>query len=541
MPDTTPDAHEGAATRQPPRTIIRTVKDRAHPYAIINNTVFNDRALGWKAKGLMGYFLSKPDDWRISVADLVARGGDGAKAVYSGLRELVTAGYVHRSSLRDAAGRIRCWEYVVYEKPQPLRQNGEVDGTVGAQPSHPHPGFRHVGLRHVGNATQPSTDPNQGLRDNKQLTAADVRRRASRARARGGRQPSAVPPSEAPASGRPLGIGTCQREAGGEGRRAVAATEQAPAVAAPGDVLVHPHPDQAPDAPQSQAGRDALPDTRGQCDPASTAPCAVAQPSVPVGHLASANQAPSGRDCPPVVAGPGETPAVPAPPADPAADRVADISPTGVGDLQAICDAYVRATGLADLAPEALRGIARRRTLSPAYVAAKLALLQTALAKGEVRHARGFFLAALERDWSEQTAPANSRHSPEPAGAEDQDATSGAPDLVAALTGVGVTPETAVRLVRDHPDGVQRQLLWLPHRRAHDPAALLVRAVAEDWPEPPAAREARSVAAARAEAEQWSASMDRAREEASRPESRQVGRQALAEIRRMLGLGEARG
>lgn len=232
---------------------------------------------------------------------------------------------------------------------------------------------------------------------------------------------------------------------------------------------------------------------------------------------------------------------MPAPPADPAADRVADISPTGVGDLQAICDAYVRATGLADLAPEALRGIARRRTLSPAYVAAKLALLQTALAKGEVRHARGFFLAALERDWSEQTAPANSRHSPEPAGAEDQDATSGAPDLVAALTGVGVTPETAVRLVRDHPDGVQRQLLWLPHRRAHDPAALLVRAVAEDWPEPPAAREARSVAAARAEAEQWSASMDRAREEASRPESRQVGRQALAEIRRMLGLGEARG
>ena len=32
--------------------------------------------------------------------------------------------------------------------------------------------------------------------------------------------------------------------------------------------------------------------------------------------------------------------------------------------------------------------------------------------------------------------------------------------------------------------------------------------------------------------------MDRAREEASRPESRQVGRQALAEIRRMLGLGK---
>ena len=155
MPPTTPDVHDGATPPQLPRTIIRTVKDRAHPYTIINNTVFNDRGLSWKAKGLMGYFLSKPDDWRVSVTDLVARGGDGPKAVYSGLRELVAAGYVHRSALRDAAGRIRCWEYVVYEKPQqPLRQNGEVDGPIGAQASHPHAGFRHVGLRH-GNYSGP--------------------------------------------------------------------------------------------------------------------------------------------------------------------------------------------------------------------------------------------------------------------------------------------------------------------------------------------------------------------------------------------------
>ena len=140
--------------------------------------MFNDHGLSRKAKGLMGYFLGKPDDWRVSVTDLVARGGDGPKAVYSGLRELVAAGYVHRSALRDAAGRIRCWEYVVYETPQPLRQNGEVDGPIGAQAPHPHAGLRHVGLRHVGNATQPSTDPDQVLRDNKQRTAAAVCRPA---------------------------------------------------------------------------------------------------------------------------------------------------------------------------------------------------------------------------------------------------------------------------------------------------------------------------------------------------------------------------
>ena len=141
MPPTTPDVPDGAAPPQPPRTIIRTVKDRAHPYAIINNTVFNDRGLRWKAKGLMGHFLNKPDDWHMSVTDLVARGGDGPKAVYSGLRELVAAGYVHRSARRGTPpGGIRCRDYVVCETPQPLRQDGEVDGPLGAQASHPHAG-----------------------------------------------------------------------------------------------------------------------------------------------------------------------------------------------------------------------------------------------------------------------------------------------------------------------------------------------------------------------------------------------------------------
>ena len=65
-------------------------------------------------------------------------------------------------------------------------------------------------------------------------------------------------------------------------------------------------------------------------------------------------------------------------------------------------------------------------------------------------------LAALERDWSVQTAPASGPHSPEPARAEGMDAMSSAPDLVTALAGVGVTTEVAVRLVRDQADGVQR-------------------------------------------------------------------------------------
>ena len=228
---------------------------------------------------------------------------------------------------------------------------------------------------------------------------------------------------------------------------------------------------------------------------------------------------------------------MPAPPAAPVEDPGVD--PGCGSDLQAICDAYRRATGFADLCPEALRAIAQRRALSTAYVAAKLALLRAAMAAGEVRQARGYFLAALDRDWTEQPRPADRRGQQDTARQDPAAMPPDDTDLVAALVGVGVTPEAAARLIRDNPDGARRQLRWLPQRKARDPAAMLVRAIAEDWPEPPSAREDRLAAAARVEAVRWSAEMDRAREEATRPESRQVGREALAERRRMLGLENA--
>ncbi len=108
--------------------------------------------------------------------------------------------------------------------------------------------------------------------------------------------------------------------------------------------------------------------------------------------------------------------------------------------------------------------------------------------------------------WTEQTAHPGDRRGQQDA--TPQDPASIPPDdtdVITALTGVGVIAEVAARLVHDNPDGARRQLRWLPQRKARDPAALLVRAIAEDWPEPPAAREDRLAAAARAEAGRWSA------------------------------------
>lgn len=99
-------------------TIIRTVKNRDNPYVIIHRDVFLDRRLSWKAKGLMGYFLSRPDDWEIRVSDLIQQGPDGRDSVYAGLQELKRAGYVVERIHRHPKGFIVAREYLVYETPQ---------------------------------------------------------------------------------------------------------------------------------------------------------------------------------------------------------------------------------------------------------------------------------------------------------------------------------------------------------------------------------------------------------------------------------------
>lgn len=99
-------------------TIIRVQKNRQNPYVMIRNALFEDPALSWKAKGLLGYVLSRPDDWQIHVRDLMLRSTDGRDSVYAALRELKVRGYVQETVQRHARGFIMAREYVVFEEPQ---------------------------------------------------------------------------------------------------------------------------------------------------------------------------------------------------------------------------------------------------------------------------------------------------------------------------------------------------------------------------------------------------------------------------------------
>lgn len=97
--------------------IVRVHK-KENPYVIIDKTGINDVRLSWKARGLLCYLLSKPNDWKVNVKHLAEQGPDGEWAVRSGLKELERYGYMVTRPLRDEKGRIIEWEHNIFEVPR---------------------------------------------------------------------------------------------------------------------------------------------------------------------------------------------------------------------------------------------------------------------------------------------------------------------------------------------------------------------------------------------------------------------------------------
>ena len=90
-------------------------------YTVMSNHHLQDKRLSLKAKGLLSYMLSLPDDWDYSLKGLATGCKDGIDSVRSAVHELEDGGYLCRSKVRDARGRIIDYNYEVFELPQKER------------------------------------------------------------------------------------------------------------------------------------------------------------------------------------------------------------------------------------------------------------------------------------------------------------------------------------------------------------------------------------------------------------------------------------
>jgi hypothetical protein len=98
------------------QTIFRTMKDADNPFVMIDRRPIENPVLSWKAKGILTYLLSRPDNWIVRLGDLVKRSPDGVHAIRGAIKELQAAGHVSRREIREN-GRFVRYELEVYELP----------------------------------------------------------------------------------------------------------------------------------------------------------------------------------------------------------------------------------------------------------------------------------------------------------------------------------------------------------------------------------------------------------------------------------------
>ena len=98
-------------------SIIRA--KREHNYTVISNKVYDKNQLSWQAMGMLGYLLTKPDDWSVIVSELVNVTKETAKptgkeGVYNILKELRDKGFIVVQKNSDGST-----DYTVYDEPLP--------------------------------------------------------------------------------------------------------------------------------------------------------------------------------------------------------------------------------------------------------------------------------------------------------------------------------------------------------------------------------------------------------------------------------------
>ena len=98
--------------------------EKSKNYTVMSNYHLRDKNLSYKAKGLLSFMLSLPDDWDYSINGLVAISKEGVKAIRNILQELQRYGYLVIEKKQNEIGQFE-YEYLIYEQPD--TQKGDMD------------------------------------------------------------------------------------------------------------------------------------------------------------------------------------------------------------------------------------------------------------------------------------------------------------------------------------------------------------------------------------------------------------------------------
>lgn len=141
--------------------IHRIKKER--DFVILDNAMLREPNLSLKAKGLLAFILSRPDDWVFTIRGLAHFCRDGPDSVRSAVQELENAGYIVRQRRREK-GKYQEMGYDIYEKPVqvlPSQVKPEREKPLEEKGAIPNIDPLSIELLNNDYTNYPSTDPRE--------------------------------------------------------------------------------------------------------------------------------------------------------------------------------------------------------------------------------------------------------------------------------------------------------------------------------------------------------------------------------------------
>lgn len=142
-------------------SMFRIQKNKDNPYVILNKGFLNNPKLSAKAKGLLAYLLSLPDDWQIYENELVKHFKDGRDSLRSGIQELVKEGYIERVRMRNDDGTLGAYEYSVYEDLNHIGKSNIGKSNIGES---------NIGKSNIGKSNTTNNKKINNKKTNKKIT-----------------------------------------------------------------------------------------------------------------------------------------------------------------------------------------------------------------------------------------------------------------------------------------------------------------------------------------------------------------------------------
>lgn len=141
--------------------MIVRVKRHENNFVMIDNRPLCDVRLSWKARGLLAYLLSRPNNWKVNSNHLSSISTDGPLAVQTGLKELQQAGYAKLDTGGKGGGR----SWTIYEHPA-LSENAVFALSGGSETAvlrtSQNPNFGFSGSTKDGSVTRTETETKGG-------------------------------------------------------------------------------------------------------------------------------------------------------------------------------------------------------------------------------------------------------------------------------------------------------------------------------------------------------------------------------------------